>query len=101
MHRMFGALAAMLIAAPALAQEPVGCDKFKFNLDQERVLLDGGDMANVKTGDTVPLSRALSVALLPFASAGCRSRRNARRNRRRRSPASCVSQLCRNPVRTK
>ena len=70
MRRLFCALAALLIAAPALAQEPVGCDKFKFNLDQERALLNGDDVANVKTGDSAPLSRALSVALVPFASAG-------------------------------
>lgn len=42
-----------LIAIPALAQEPVGCDKFKWPIDRERALLAeakpvaiGGDVAN-------------------------------------------------------
>ena len=30
---------ASLIAMPALAQEPVGCDKFKWLIDRERALL--------------------------------------------------------------
>ncbi len=30
--------ATLLAAAPALAQEPVGCDKFKWPLDHERAL---------------------------------------------------------------
>ena len=28
-----------LLTTPALAQEPVGCDKFKWPLDKERALL--------------------------------------------------------------
>ena len=30
--------------APALAQEPVGCDKFKWPLDKERATLTGTDL---------------------------------------------------------
>lgn len=35
----FVALAVLAIAAPAFAQEPVGCDKFKWPLDHEKALL--------------------------------------------------------------
>jgi len=35
MMRATFALAVLLAAAPALAQEPVGCDKFKWPLDRE------------------------------------------------------------------
>src|ERR1700693_1465346 len=60
---------ALLVAAPALAQEPVGCDKFKWPLDKERALLasasamaSGGDIAN-------PLDAAVKVTLVPYADA--------------------------------
>ncbi|MEI9805694.1 MAG: hypothetical protein WDN48_16425 [Pseudolabrys sp.] len=60
---------ALLVAAPALAQEPVGCDKFKWPLDKERALLanasamdSGGDIAR-------PLDAAVKVALVPYADA--------------------------------
>ena len=39
MGRSYLALVALLLAAPALAQEPVGCDKFKWPLDRERTML--------------------------------------------------------------
>ena len=39
MRRVLLIAVALLIAAPALAQEPVGCDKFKWPLDKERALL--------------------------------------------------------------
>jgi hypothetical protein len=60
---------ALLVAAPAFAQEPVGCDKFKWPLDKERALLasasaltSGGDLAK-------PLDAAVKVALVPYADA--------------------------------
>src|SRR6516164_6357697 len=52
-------------AAPALAQEPAGCDKFKWPLDKERATLTGSDLPKLASG-----SRAqwpLPFALLPFA----------------------------------
>ena len=60
-----------LIAAPALAQEPVGCDKFKWPLDKERATLNGTDLPKVTSGDHVtwPIPFAMSVALVPFADA--------------------------------
>jgi hypothetical protein len=39
MGRSFLALVPLLLAAPAFAQEPAGCDKFKWPLDRERALL--------------------------------------------------------------
>ena len=39
MGRSHLALIALLLAAPAFAQEPVGCDKFKWPLDRERTML--------------------------------------------------------------
>jgi hypothetical protein len=61
-------LIALLMATPAFAQEPVGCDKFKWPLDHERALLanasqvaSGGEMAQVQA--------AVMLTLLPFADA--------------------------------
>jgi hypothetical protein len=64
-------LAACAIAGPCLAQEPVGCDKFKWPLDKERATLNGTDLPKLASGDRVawPLPFATTVALLPFADA--------------------------------
>ncbi len=63
------ALIALLIAAPAFAQEPVGCDKFKWSLDHERTLLasasqtlSGGEMQK-------PIDAAAMATIVPFADA--------------------------------
>ena len=58
-------------AAPALAQEPVGCDKFKWPLDKERATLTGSDLPQLASGSRVtwPLPFATTVALLQFAEA--------------------------------
>ena len=58
-------------ATPALAQEPVGCDKFKWPLDKERATLNGTDLPKVVSGDRAawPLPWASTVALVPFADA--------------------------------
>jgi hypothetical protein len=62
---------AVAIATPALAQEPVGCDKFKWPLDKERATLNGTDLPTVGSGDRVtwPLPFAMTVALVSFADA--------------------------------
>jgi hypothetical protein len=54
-----------------LAQEPVGCDKFKWPLDKERATLNGTDLPKVASGDRVtwPIPWATSVALVPFDDA--------------------------------
>lgn len=63
-------LVACAIAAAALAQEPVGCDKFKWPLDKERALLTG-DTPTVASGTSLAhaLSVSVVVALKPFADA--------------------------------
>jgi hypothetical protein len=67
----FIVLAACAVAAPAFAQEPVGCDKFKWPLDKERATLNGTDLPKVVSGDrvTFPIPFATIVALVPFADA--------------------------------
>ena len=62
--------ATLLAAAPALAQEPVGCDKFKWPLDRERALL--ASPAQMPSGRRHARSRsaaAVTVALAPYADA--------------------------------
>jgi hypothetical protein len=67
----FIVLAACAMAAPALAEEPVGCDKFKWPLDKERATLNGTDLPKIVSGDrvTFPIPLATIVALVPFADA--------------------------------
>lgn len=62
---------AVLCAAPAFAQEPVGCDKFKWNVDKERALLASPDAAKVASGAQIdkPLAGAVKLALVTFADA--------------------------------
>ena len=64
-------LAAILVAAPALAEEPVGCDKFKWPLHKERATLNGSDLPKIVSGERVafPLPFATIVGLKPFADA--------------------------------
>ena len=64
-------LVACAMAGPCLAQEPVGCDKFKWPLDKERATLNGTDLPKVASGDHVtwPIPWATIVALAPFADA--------------------------------
>ena len=38
---------------PALAQEPVGCNKFKWPLDKERATLTGTDLPKVASGSRI------------------------------------------------
>jgi hypothetical protein len=56
---------------PALAQEPVGCDKFKWPLDKERATLTGSDLPKLASGSRVqwPLPFATTIALVPQADA--------------------------------
>jgi hypothetical protein len=69
MGRCYLALIALLLAAPALTQEPVGCDKFKWPLDRERTMLANPTV--VASGSEVlqPLAAAMVVTLVPFADA--------------------------------
>jgi hypothetical protein len=64
-------LAVCAIAGPCLAQEPVGCDNFKWPLDKERATLTGTDLPKVTNGDRVtwPIPWATSVVLVSFDNA--------------------------------
>jgi hypothetical protein len=68
---IFVTLVAILVAAPALAEEPIGCDKFKWPLDKERATLNGTDLPKIVSGDrvTFPIPFGTIVALVPFADA--------------------------------
>ena len=65
---IFVLFALCVSAAPALAQEPVGCDKFKWPLDKERATLTGTDLPKLASGSraTWPLPFATIVTLKPF-----------------------------------
>ncbi len=63
----FSALFSVALAGSAFAQEPAGCDKFKWPIDKERALLAvaspvtaGGDVAQ-------PLGGGVKLPLAPFA----------------------------------
>ncbi len=59
------------IAGPCLAQEPVGCDKFKWALDKERATLTGTDLPKLPSGATITwrIPWATLLTLTPFADA--------------------------------
>src|ERR1700761_4979424 len=59
----------VLAAMPALAQEPVGCDKFKWPLDHERALLAAPSQQSSGSDLSQPLGTAVAVALQPLAAA--------------------------------
>ena len=65
------AVVSWALAGAALAQEPVGCDKFKWPLDKERATLNGTDLPKIVSGDRVafPIPFGAIVALVPFADA--------------------------------
>ena len=65
------AVVSWALAGAALAQEPVGCDKFKWPLDKERATLNGTDLPKIVSGDrvTFPIPFGTIVALVPLADA--------------------------------
>jgi len=69
MKRIVLGLAAALLAAPAVAQEPAGCDKFKWPVDSERALLARPDIATVASGAQAGYGTAVAVSLAPLAQA--------------------------------
>ena len=71
MRSLLTALLACVVAAPCFAQEPVGCDKFKWPLDRERAMLTAADVTGVASGGSVaqPPPFTVSVALVAFADA--------------------------------
>jgi len=60
-----------IVAGPALAQEPAGCDKFKWPIDQERGLLTSKALPTMASGNSVTsaLPSAVTVTLAPWADA--------------------------------
>jgi hypothetical protein len=71
MRRIIFAVMFALSASPAFAQEPVGCDKFKWPIDRERAMLRSSDIAAVASGAEIaaPLEKAITIALKPLADA--------------------------------
>jgi len=71
MRSILAALIAGVVAAPCLAQEPVGCDKFKWPLDNERAMLTAADVPGVASGGSIakPLPTTVAIALVSFADA--------------------------------
>ncbi|HEX4408631.1 MAG TPA: hypothetical protein VH206_07660 [Xanthobacteraceae bacterium] len=65
------AISLCVIATHCLAQELVGCDKFKWPLDKERATLNGTDLPKLVSGASVawPIPFASIITLVPFADA--------------------------------
>jgi hypothetical protein len=61
------ALIVLLTAVPALADEPVGCDKFRWPLDTERSLL--AKPSPTTSGGEATLGAAVTLELVPSADA--------------------------------
>jgi hypothetical protein len=66
---VFSMLVLVATAGTAFAQEPVGCDKFKWPIDKERALL--GVAAPIDSANEVakPLSGAAKLPLVPLTEA--------------------------------
>jgi hypothetical protein len=62
-------IAALSAAVPAMAQEPVGCDKFKWPLEHERTLLASPTQLSSGAAMAQPLGAAVMLALAPLADA--------------------------------
>jgi hypothetical protein len=60
MRTVIIAALAVLVASPVLAQEPVGCDKFKWPVEREATALRSSDLKTVASGS--------DIAALPFAA---------------------------------
>jgi hypothetical protein len=60
---------ALLIAASAFAQEPVGCDKFKWPVDKERAMLGAAAAAPSGAEIVAPLAGAYKITLAPTDAA--------------------------------
>jgi hypothetical protein len=71
MKRFLIAFCVASLPARLLAQEPVGCDKFKWPLETERTALTRNDIRKVAPGD--PIGRingqAVDLSLVPLADA--------------------------------
>jgi hypothetical protein len=69
MHRTLLTICALAAAAPALAAEPSGCDKFKWPIEHEQAVLTGA-ATKVDSGASIdPAEKAITLALGPQADA--------------------------------
>jgi hypothetical protein len=72
MRKFFFVAASLLAAAPAwAAEEPSGCDKFKWNIDHARALLIAPDRTRLGSGTelSTPPSNGVTLALVVPADA--------------------------------
>ena len=72
MRRFFFVAVSLLAAAPALAaEEPSGCDKFKWNIDHERAALTAPDRVKLVSGSDMAAlpSTGMTLALTTPADA--------------------------------
>jgi hypothetical protein len=60
---------AVVSAAPALAQEPVGCDKFKWPVDKETAALRAPNLAHAEPAAHLTVPFAVALTLVPTALA--------------------------------
>ena len=60
----------LIVATPAFAADPVGCDKFKWPMDKELAALNAPSLPKLATGAEAPSPpTAVTVALRPAADA--------------------------------
>jgi hypothetical protein len=60
----------LIVATPAFAADPVGCDKFKWPMDRELAALTTPSLPKLAAGAEAPPSpTAVTVALRPIADA--------------------------------
>ena len=72
MRKSLLAATLLLVSAPAFAaEEPSGCDKFKWSIDRARAALTAPDRAKISSGSeqTALPSTAITLALMPPADA--------------------------------
>ncbi len=66
-------IALLLLSAPALAaEEPSGCDKFKWNIDHERAVLAAADRTKLASGSEVTAMPSSGMILSLVAPADAR-----------------------------
>lgn len=68
MHALL--LLVLLAAAPALAAEPSGCDKFKWPVEADRAALTAPERPAIASGHSLAAGKAVTLALRPTAEAG-------------------------------
>ena len=70
MRKFFFVAASLLAAAPAwAAEEPSGCDKFKWNVDHARALLTAPDRTKLNSGSELAVLPATAVTIALVAPA--------------------------------